>query len=126
MIKPHSILTLIMLLLGASAARAQESGEVPKLKARIEKLEAENAAIKKELAELKKTLTALQGSPDKLPQTAEAKLKEALRDFFDDFGKGRLRSAYASIESGLSEAHGTRCIRCVHGEAQESNAEGCF
>jgi hypothetical protein len=68
MIKHPSILSLILLLLGGSAAWAQDSNEVAKLKARVEKLEAENAAIKRELAKLKKTLAA------------EAKLKKADAD----------------------------------------------
>ncbi len=97
MIKLPSILSLILLLLAVSAAWAQDSGEVAKLKARVEKLEAENAAIKRELAKLKKTLAALQGKPNTLPQAAEVKLKKALDHFFEDFDKGRLRSAYRSM-----------------------------
>jgi hypothetical protein len=97
MSKMASLITLIVFLLGVSPAWAEDSGEVAKLKARLDKLEAENAAIKRELAELKKNLAALQGKPNTLPQAAEAKLKKALDDFFEDFNKGRLRSAYHSM-----------------------------
>jgi hypothetical protein len=103
MIKMTPVVALLVLLLGVPQVRAQDSDEVAKLKARIDKLEAENAAIKKELAELKKTLASLQGSPDKLPQAAEAKLKKALDDFFEDFRKGRLRSAYGSMSQAYQK-----------------------
>jgi hypothetical protein len=103
MIKLPSILSLILLLLGMSAAWAQDSGEVAKLKARVEKIEAENAAIKRELAELKKTLAALQGKPNTLPQAEHAKLKKALDDFFEDFNRERLRSAYHSLSQSYQK-----------------------
>jgi cell division protein FtsB len=109
MIKLPSILSPILLLLGVSAAWTNDLGEVAKLKARVEKLEAENAAIKRELAELKKTLAALQRKPKTLPQAAEAKLQKAVKDFFEDFDHGRLRSAYGS----MSQAYQKRTKRAA-------------